>query len=104
MNKKDLKFYIDGGRITIQIKIPDHQPPHIHAFMNANEEDVIFIKGERQRDNEPGYLPYKKLELCREWILENRTMLLKKWEELEDMGHIPKPSLMKKDKKTPSLR
>ena len=90
MNKKDFRFQIDGGRITILIKIPDHQPPHIHAYKNVEEEDVIFILGEQERDNEPGYLRDKELELCQKWIRQNQEMLLKLWEKLEAEGHITK--------------
>ena len=56
MKKSDLRFTINNGNITILIKIPDHQPPHVHVYMNSGEEDVILIKGDQERVNIPGYL------------------------------------------------
>jgi len=95
MNKKDLRWRIDNGRITIWMKCPDHQPPHVHAFLVEKKEDVIII--ETQIRDEGENLKNKDLKICQNWIRENKIMLLTKWAELEKLGHIPKPiSVLKK--------
>lgn len=97
MNKKDLRYFLDGG-ITVLIKIPDHQPPHVHAFRNFNQEDVIFITGKQERNNYPGFLSESELKICQKWIRQNQDELLRTWTKLEEMGHIPKPSPVLKNK------
>lgn len=89
MDKKNLKWRIDNGRITIWMKCPDHQPPHVHAFLSEKEEDVIIIQTQ-ERDAGKN-LKNKDLRTCEKWIKENKKMLLDKWAELETMGLIPKP-------------
>lgn len=89
MNKKDLKWSIDSGRIAIWMKCPDHQPPHVHAFIVEKNEDVIIIETQIRDAGEN--LKNKDLKICQIWIRENKVMLLAKWAELEKLGLIPKP-------------
>lgn len=97
MDKKDLRWRISNGRITIWMKCPDHQPPHVHAFILEQEQDVIII--ETQERDEGENLKNKDLKICQKWIRENKAMLLDKWAQLEKMGLIPKPvSILKKNR------
>lgn len=97
MNKKDLRWVIDNGRITIWMKCPDHQPPHLHAFVVKQKEDLIIIQTQVRARGEN--LKKTDLKICQNWISKNKLMLLAKWAELEELGLIPKPvPVLKKDK------
>jgi hypothetical protein len=98
VNKNELRFSLDRG-ITVIIKIPDHQPPHVHAYRNHKQQDVIFINGKQLRDNYPGFLSEAELKICQKWIRVNQDELLRLWRKLEEMGHITKPQIIKKEKK-----
>lgn len=54
----------------------EHNPPHIHAIY-GDDMAAITVSNEKVLE---GALPYKALELVREWIILNKDDLLTIWE------------------------
>ena len=62
----------------------EHNPPHIHAIYGDDMAAITIADGKILE----GALPYKALELVREWISLHKDELLAIW-ETQDFKHLP---------------
>ena len=62
--------------ITIRINFVDHPPPHLHAHY-AGREALFDI---RTCELLQGALPRPQTRLVQEWMLKNRTELIRAWD------------------------
>lgn len=76
------RFY--GIVIRMYFLQKEHNPPHIHAIYGDDMAAITIADGTVLE----GALPYKALELVREWISLHRDELLAIW-ETQDFKHLP---------------
>ena len=76
------RFY--GIVIRMYFLQKEHNPPHIHAIYGDDMAAITIADGTVLE----GALPYKTLELVREWISLHRDELLAIW-ETQDFKHLP---------------
>jgi len=76
------RFY--GIVIRMYFLQKEHNPPHIHAIYGDDVAAITIADGAILE----GSLPYKALELVREWISINRDELLNIW-QTQDFRQLP---------------
>ena len=76
------RFY--GIVIRMYFLQKEHNPPHIHAIYGDDVAAITIADGAILEDS----LPYKALELVREWISINRDELLNIW-QTQDFRQLP---------------
>ena len=76
------RFY--GIVIRMYFLQKEHNPPHIHAIYGDDMAAITIADGEVLE----GALPYKALELVREWISLHMDELLAIW-ETQDFKYLP---------------
>ena len=76
------RFY--GIVIRMYFLQKEHNPPHIHAIYGDDVAAITIADGKVLE----GALPYKALELVREWISLHKEELLAIW-ETQDFKHLP---------------
>jgi hypothetical protein len=72
------------GKVKIQLYPREHGPPHFHAWL-AGREVLIEIE---TLEILVGSLPGPELRQVLAWAEDNRTMLRKAWNDLQQ-GRVP---------------
>lgn len=75
------RFY--GIVIRMYFLQKEHNPPHIHAIYGDDVAAITIADGNVLE----GSLPYKALELVREWVAIHKDELLTIW-ETQDFKHL----------------
>ena len=69
-------------RIQIHMRLNEHNPPHIHAFLGGNEA-VFNLKGEMTKGNKKHFRK-KDRKLISDWIKEYNTEIRNNWNNIEN--------------------